>query len=151
MENKGSTRQRMSQIISSPKVCTNSARTAQKINIRKTNFACLFSFHNIINLSRHEEVYLYLFMTCKLFILQKIKFSIKDFVSKSEQIRSFLRIWSYLLKKTLMENFLFMQCHSSNSSNSIVDEDNANVSSQHDEERLSISEKLQKLLPSKTI
>lgn len=62
-----------------------------------------------------------------------------------------MRIWSNLLKKTLMENFLFMQCHSSNSSNSIVDEDNANVSSQHDEERLSISEKLQKPLPSKTI
>ena len=143
-------------IISSPKVCTNSARTAQKINIRKTNFACLFSVHNIISLSRLEEVYLYLFMTCKLIILQKRrkvykKFSIKDFVSKSEQIRSFLRIWSYLLKKSLMENFLFMQCHSSNSSNSIVDEDNANVSSQHDEERLSISEKLQKPLPSKTI
>ena len=142
--------------IISPKVCTNSARTAQKINIRKTNFACLFSVHNIISLSRLEEVYLYLFMTCKLIILQKRrkvykKFSIKDFVTKSEQIRSFLRIWSYLLKKSLMENFLFMQCHSSNSSNSIVDEDNANVSSQHDEERLSISEKLQKPLPSKTI
>ena len=143
-------------IISSPKVCTNSARTAQKINIRKTNFACLFSVHNIISLLRLEEVYLYLFMTCKLIILQKRrkvykKFSIKDFVSKSEQIRSFLPIWSYLLKKSLMENFLFMQCHSFNSSNSIVDEDNANVSSQHDEERLSISEKLQKPLPSKTI
>ena len=33
--------------------------------------------------------------------------SIKDFFSKRDQIRSFLRIWSHLLKKTLMEKFIF--------------------------------------------
>ena len=33
------------------------------------------------------------------------KFSIKDFFSKCDQIRRKLRIWSYLLKKSLMENF----------------------------------------------
>ena len=38
---------------------------------------------------------------------QKMKFSIKDFFSKCDQIRSFLRIWSQLLKKSLMENFIF--------------------------------------------
>ena len=38
---------------------------------------------------------------------QKIKFSIKDFFSICGQIRSFLRIWSHLLKKSLMENFIF--------------------------------------------
>ena len=38
---------------------------------------------------------------------EKMKFSIKDFFSKYDQIRSFLRIWSYLLKKSLMENFIF--------------------------------------------
>ena len=37
---------------------------------------------------------------------QKMKFSIKDFFSKRDQIRSFLRIWSYLLKKSLIENFM---------------------------------------------
>ena len=37
---------------------------------------------------------------------QKMKFSIKDFFSKCEQIRSFIRIWSHLLKKSLMENFI---------------------------------------------
>ena len=31
---------------------------------------------------------------------QKMKFSIKDFVSKCDQIRRFLRIWSHLLKKS---------------------------------------------------
>ena len=38
---------------------------------------------------------------------QKMKFSIKDFFSKCDQIRSFLHIWSHLLKKSLMENFMF--------------------------------------------
>ena len=38
---------------------------------------------------------------------QKTKFSIKDFFSKCDQIRSFLQIWSDLLKKSLMENFTF--------------------------------------------
>ena len=41
------------------------------------------------------------------FTAHKMKFSIKDFFSKCDQIRSFLRIWSHLLKKSLMENFIF--------------------------------------------
>ena len=38
---------------------------------------------------------------------QKMKFFITDFFSKCDQIRSFLLIWSHLLKKSLMENFIF--------------------------------------------
>ena len=38
---------------------------------------------------------------------QKIKFSIKDFLSKWDQIHGKLRIWFHLLKKSLMENFIF--------------------------------------------
>ena len=38
---------------------------------------------------------------------KKMKFSIRDFVSKCDQIRRKLRIWSHLLKKSLMENFIF--------------------------------------------
>ena len=39
---------------------------------------------------------------------QKMNFSIKDFFSEFLQdFRSFLRIWSQLLKKFLMENFIF--------------------------------------------
>ena len=38
---------------------------------------------------------------------QKMKFSIKDFFSKCDQIRSFVLIWSYLLEKFLMKNFIF--------------------------------------------
>ena len=36
-----------------------------------------------------------------------MKFSIKDFFSKSDQICRKLRIWSHLLKKSFMENFVF--------------------------------------------
>ena len=38
---------------------------------------------------------------------QKIKFSIKDFFSKCDHIRRKLRIWSHILKKSLMGNFIF--------------------------------------------
>ena len=37
----------------------------------------------------------------------KMKFSITDFFSKCDQIRSFLRIWLHLLKKSITENFIF--------------------------------------------
>ena len=37
----------------------------------------------------------------------KKKFPINDFFSKWDQIRNFLRIWSHLLKKSIMENFIF--------------------------------------------
>ena len=38
---------------------------------------------------------------------QKIEFSITDFFSEGDQIRRKLRIWSHLLKKSVMENFIF--------------------------------------------
>ena len=38
---------------------------------------------------------------------QKVKFFIKDFFSKCYEIRSFLRIWSNLVKKCFKENFIF--------------------------------------------
>ena len=37
----------------------------------------------------------------------KMKFSIKDFFSKRDQILKFLWIWSHLLKISLKENFRF--------------------------------------------
>ena len=42
-----------------------------------------------------------------LLLRKKVEFSIKDFSSKCDQIRSFLRIWSHLLEKSLMENLGF--------------------------------------------
>ena len=39
-----------------------------------------------------------------LHIAQNMKFSINNFFRKCDQVRSFLRIWSHLLKKSLMSN-----------------------------------------------
>ena len=46
-------------------------------------------------------------MQVSTFTTQKIKFSIKVFFCKCDQIRRKLRIWSHLLKKSLMKNFIF--------------------------------------------
>ena len=45
----------------------------------------------------------------RLITAQKMKFSIKDFFSKCDQMRSFVRIWSPLLKKSLMENLILFE------------------------------------------
>ena len=45
-------------------------------------------------------------LICKLHC-KKMKFSIKEFFSKCDQICSFLRILSHLLKNSSMENFIF--------------------------------------------
>ena len=37
-------------------------------------------------------------------------FPLRNFCSKWDQIRSFLRIWSHLLKQSLMGNFIFWFC-----------------------------------------
>ena len=44
---------------------------------------------------------------CMSYTAQKMKLSTKDFFNKCDQIRSFLRISSHILKKSLMENFTF--------------------------------------------
>ena len=46
-------------------------------------------------------------MIFRSYIAQTMKFSIKDLFSKCDQIRRKLRIWSHLLKKSLIENFIF--------------------------------------------
>ena len=45
---------------------------------------------------------------CKNQHCTKMKFCIKDFFSECDQSRSVLRIWSHLLKKSLMKNFIFL-------------------------------------------
>ena len=45
---------------------------------------------------------------------QKMKFSIKDFFSKCDQVRRKLRIWSHLLKKSLMKILFFVQWSTQN-------------------------------------
>ena len=53
------------------------------------------------------EAYLENIQTSEMDTVQKIKFSIVDFFSKCDQIRRNLRIWSHLLKKSVMESFIF--------------------------------------------
>ena len=47
------------------------------------------------------------FSFSKNYTAQKMKFSIKDFFSKCDHICRKLWIWIYLMKKPLMENFIF--------------------------------------------
>ena len=47
---------------------------------------------------------------------QKVKFLLKNFCSKCDQIHSFLRIWSHLLEKSLMENSIWKVSKNSRSS-----------------------------------
>ena len=55
-------------------------------------------------LTNHQSKLFRIFYYC--ITAQKMKFSIKDLFSKCDRIRSLLRIWSHLLKKSLMKNFL---------------------------------------------
>ena len=41
---------------------------------------------------------------------QKMMFFSKDFFTKCDQIRTFLWVWSHLLKKSSQKNFIFVQC-----------------------------------------
>ena len=50
---------------------------------------------------------LFVILTILHWTVQTTKVSIKYFSSKCDQIRRKLRIWSRLLKKFLMENFIF--------------------------------------------
>ena len=49
----------------------------------------------------------------------RIWHSFKSFFSKCDQIRRELRIWSYLLKKSFMENFIFCAVIISNTQSKI--------------------------------
>ena len=51
----------------------------------------------------------------------KNEVSIKDFFSKCDQIRRKLRIWSHLVKKSLMENSIVCAVNSNNITNTLID------------------------------
>ena len=56
---------------------------------------------------QHNIFLIFLKLWSGTFTAQKMKFSIKDFFSKCDQIRSFLRVRLHLLKKSWMENSFF--------------------------------------------
>ena len=68
------------------------------------NMCQLFKIHTAIMFAIFKEDGKLDFLTDT---AQRIKLSVKDFFSKCEQIRRKLRIWSHLLKKSLMANFIF--------------------------------------------
>ena len=49
----------------------------------------------------------YSLVNVKIHIAQKMKFSITDFLSKCNQIRRKLQIWSHLMKKSEMKILIF--------------------------------------------
>ena len=67
----------------------------------RVHYAFMISCQASVIESFHNKVHL---------TARKMKFSIKDFFSKCDQIRSFLPIWSPLMKKSLLETWFFMQC-----------------------------------------
>ena len=66
-------------------------------------------FKDLINSNMHDNGITIMLKLCDSVSCTalKIKFFIKDFFSKCDQIWRKLWIWSHLLKKSLMENFIF--------------------------------------------
>ena len=60
-----------------------------------------------VSIFTRPSILFHSFQMTKPLTTQKMKFSIKDFFSKCDQIRNFLRIWSHFLKKSVMGNFIF--------------------------------------------
>ena len=73
--------------------------------LKKWSFRLTISLVNVIKSAVFWGIYAF-YITA-----QKMKFSINDFFSKCEQIRSFLRIWSHLRKKSLKENLVLYVFH----------------------------------------
>ena len=69
----------------------------------------LHVFHKFFSIFRYKWAKKYLEWSWS--FAQKMKFSIKDFFSKCDQIHRKLRIWSHLLKKSFMEKFIFCAMH----------------------------------------
>ena len=72
--------------------------------------ACIYHALEKTKIFAKNEVGINKMVSTKLtaiYTAQKMKISIKDFFSKCDQICRKLQIWSYLLKKSLMENLSF--------------------------------------------
>ena len=76
-----------------------------------TNFRFLFNLLNNNCMCCHQDSWSYGLVIDHSIAVQKMKFSIKDFFSKCDQVRRKLRISSHLLKKSLMEILIFCAVH----------------------------------------
>ena len=77
-----------------------SVRMRENTDQKKLRIWALFMQCSVCLLLNHDFIYQ---SVCIVF---DIKF--KDFFSKCDQISCFLLIWSHLLKKSSMENFIFL-------------------------------------------
>ena len=82
----------------------NSANKYIKLN--KTLDYFTVTINLLFLLSYKSEFSTEKFVDKKFFTTQKMKFSIKGFFTKCDQIHSLLWVWSHLPKKSLMENFI---------------------------------------------
>ena len=101
--------QRINQKINAPKKCSKAPYQQQfksiTEKIKGTGNCNLFTLRNVQ--CANEGLHDFRVLTVECLTAQKMKFSIKDFLTICDQICSLLRIWSHLLKKFLMENFIF--------------------------------------------
>ena len=83
------------------------------LKTQKKSFAELLTFESLEHFQVKSYILIEVWKSNNLTIsaTQKMKFSIRDSFSKCYQIRRKLRIWSHLLKKSLMENFIFCAVH----------------------------------------
>ena len=79
----------------------------QRANAQVVADFLLHIFPLLINLLTCNILKIVFYELMVIVTTQKMKFSVKDFFSECDQIRSFLWIWSHLLKKSLIENFIF--------------------------------------------
>ena len=82
-------------------------QTILVLHYKETNDCKIF--HSSAKLLDIDEAFKSMHQSIMVKNCTKMKFSIMEFFSKCNQIRSFLLIWQHLLKKSLMENFVFLQ------------------------------------------
>ena len=86
----------------------------------------LYSFYHII---WYDFLLVVTTITCfflKSNTAQTMKFSFRDFFSKCDQICRKLRIWSHLLKKSLMKSFFFCALKVSTNTDKLVESTSKN-------------------------
>ena len=64
-------------------------------------------FNKAFRAERKKDVLSMVYLCLCFTLHKKMKFSSNEFFSRCHQICSFLRIWSHLLKTSLMEKFIF--------------------------------------------
>ena len=91
----------MSPVVKNTKVDNNTKMESRSVDFNKLNYQEGIINAYVINHNDNDKsVWESDFSTD--IKAQKMKFSIKDFFSKYDQIRSFLQTWSHLLKKSLI-------------------------------------------------